>query len=133
MFGCGLFAILSPPMFYLLGFGGETSGHVMRDNHTVRYHVDGQRYIGVFWHGDGPGGIWGMPVRVHYLIFAPGMSWLVDEKWEERAMILLVPFFGFVVLPLMWLWWTTIIRPSLQAWRAVRSSSDAHSQNVGAG
>jgi hypothetical protein len=117
--------MFGPPTLYWLGAGIETTGHVMRDNHTVRYDdIYGRRHIGVVsWIDERPAAIWGMPVRVRYLSFAPGVSWFVNEEWETWRMSLFVPFLLFVFLPLVCLWWITIVRPGLEAWRAVRHGS----------
>jgi hypothetical protein len=100
----------------------ETAGYVLRDRSTVRYEVDGRLYTArLGWARSDGFCLWGDPVKVQYLPAAPWVSRCPNTEEHEWLATLLMVFVAFVVAPLVWLWWTNVIRPAFQAFRMPRS------------
>ena len=120
-FAGGLFWLTGPPWLCIL-FGVETTGSVTRDGERVRFNdAWGRRHtVPMQYDLNGSNRLWGSPVRVQYLPFAPGVSWCPEEQDSGKLVVLLVLYIALVAAPLMLLWWRNMVHPALEAFREAR-------------
>lgn len=124
-FAAGLLWLLGPPWLCIL-FGVETTGVVARDGTSVWYDdTSGQRHtVAMRYTYFKYTRIWGDPIQVQYLRFAPAISWCTQWEDSGKLVLLLVVFMAFVAVPLVLLWWRNILRPDWRPERSIAVTND---------